>query len=145
VDGRFCRSRIRLQKIILTQSQKQVLSNHAESESPNESCAILFGKDKKEENKVEKVFLTKNIEQSPVNFTISAEQRLEADRMERELNLKIIGIFHSHPDSRAYPSNTDIKFMKLNPVVWIIFSGVSKEFRAYFLESEIIEIPIDTE
>ncbi len=134
-----------MQKIILTQAQKQILSNHAENEKPNESCAILFGTDDKEEVKVEKVFLTKNIEQSPVNFTISAEQRLEADKMERELRLKIIGIFHSHPDSKAYPSNTDKKFMELNPEVWIIFSGISKDFKAYVLEPEILEIPIESE
>ena len=134
-----------MQKIILTQAQKQILSNHAENEKPNESCAILFGTDDKEEVKVEKVFLTKNIDQSPVNFTISAEQRLEADKMERELRLKIIGIFHSHPDSKAYPSNTDKKFMELNPEVWIIFSGISKDFKAYVLEPEILEIPIESE
>ena len=82
-----------MQKIILTELQKQILSNHADKERPNESCAILFGTEKDGKSKVEKVFLTKNIDQSPVNFTISAEQRLEADKMEKELQLKIIGIF----------------------------------------------------
>ena len=99
-----------MQEIILTENQKEILSNHAEQESPNESCAILFGKEMQESYKVERVFLTQNIEQSPVNFTISAEQRLEADKMERESELKIIGIFHSHPNSEAYPSETDKKF-----------------------------------
>ena len=132
-----------MQKIILTESQKQLLSNHAENETPNESCAILFGTKDAENIIVQKIFLTKNIEQSPVNFTISAEQRLEADKMEKELGLEIISIFHSHPDSKAYPSNTDKKFMELNPVVWIIYSGVSKDFRAYILESEILEIPTE--
>jgi proteasome lid subunit RPN8/RPN11 len=134
-----------LQKIILTELQKQILSNHADKERPNESCAILFGTEKDGKSKVEKVFLTKNIDQSPVNFTISAEQRLEADKMEKELQLKIIGIFHSHPDSKAYPSQTDKKFMDLNPVVWVIFSGLLKDFKAYILESEISEIPIEIE
>jgi proteasome lid subunit RPN8/RPN11 len=129
-----------LQKIILTEDQKEILSNHAEQENPNESCAILFGK---ETTLVEKIFLTQNIEHSPVNFTISAEQRLEADKIEKESEMKIIGIFHSHPNSEAYPSNTDKKFMELNPGVWIIFSGVSKDFKAYILENEVKEIPIE--
>ena len=132
-----------MQKIILTENQKKILSNHAEQESPNESCAILFGKEMQESYKVERVFLTQNIEQSPVNFTISAEQRLEADKIERESELKIIGIFHSHPNSEAYPSETDEKFMDVNPGVWIIFSGVSKNFKAYVLENSIKEIPIE--
>lgn len=131
-----------MQKIILTKSQQQLLSNHADNERPNESCAILFGTEDEKEIKVEKIFLTKNIEKSPVNFTISAEQRLEADKMERELELKIIGIFHSHPDSQAYPSITDKKFMELNPVIWIIFSGTSRDFKAYVLEAKILEIQI---
>jgi len=134
-----------LQKIILTELQKQILSNHADKEKPNESCALLLGIKNNGQSKVKRIFLTKNIDQSPVNFTISAEQRLEADKMEKELQLKIIGIFHSHPDSKAYPSSTDKKFMDLNPVVWVIFSGISKDFKAYVLESEISEIPIEME
>jgi len=143
-DGFGCR-RIGLPIIILTEKQKQILSNYADREKPNESCGILLGSVDNEKIKVEKIFLTKNIEQSPVNFTISAEQRLEADKMEKKLQLKIIGIFHSHPDSMAYPSNTDKKFMELNHEVWLIFSGISKEFKAYVLEREILEIPIEIE
>ena len=134
-----------MQKIIVTESQKQILSNHAGNEKPNESCAILFGTENEGKIRVEKVFLTKNIDQSPVNFTISAEQRLEADKIESESKLKIIGVFHSHPDSEAYPSDTDRKFMELNPVVWIIFSGISKDFKAFVLESKISEIVIEIE
>lgn len=134
-----------MQKIILTESQKQILSNHADNERPNESCGILFGNEINGEIKINHIFLTQNIDQSPVNFTISAEQRLEADRMQKELNQKIIGIFHSHPDSEAYPSKTDKKFMELNSEAWIIFSGVSREFKAFILETEISEIPVEIE
>ncbi len=137
MDGRHSRSRIRLQKIILTENQKQILLEHAEKERPNESCAILFGSKISENAKVERIFLTQNIEKSPVNFTISAEQRLEADSIERETGLKIISIFHSHPNSEAVPSSTDKKFMELNPVIWIIFSGLTKEFKAHTLKEEI--------
>lgn len=144
MDGWHRRSRIRLPKIILTENQKEILSTHAEQENPNESCAILFGKETRETSKVEKIFLTENIEQSPTNFTISAEQRLEADKIERETELKIIGIFHSHPNSEAYPSDTDKKFMEINPGVWVIFSGVSKNFKAFVLDNDIKEIPIES-
>lgn len=128
-----------MQKIILSQSDKKTLVEHAEKEKPNESCAILFGKD----NLVSEVFLTKNIEESPINFTISNEQLIEGYNIAEEKKLEVIGIFHSHPNSEAYPSDTDKKFMHSNPVVWIIYSGISKNFRAYILESDIIEIPIE--
>ncbi len=131
--------RIDLQKIILSETDKKILSEYSENQKPNESCAILFGKN----NLVSDVFLTENIEGSPVNFTISNDQLIEAYKIAEQKGLEVIGIFHSHPDSDAFPSNTDIKFMEGNPVVWIIYSGINKNFRAFVLESEILEIPIE--
>lgn len=138
MDGRNCKRRIDLQKIILSQSIKKILTNHAENENPNESCALLYGNDET----VSDVFLTKNIEESPVNFTISNEQLIEGYKIAEERKLPVIGIFHSHPNSEAYPSSTDKKFMHSNPVVWIIYSGVNKNFKAYVLESDVLEISI---
>ena len=127
-----------MQKIILSQSDKKILSEYSENQKPNESCALLFGKD----NKVSELFLTKNIEESPVNFTISNKQLIEGYKIAEEKKVEVIGIFHSHPNSDAFPSNTDKKFMQSNPVAWVIYSGINKNFKAYFLESEIKEIPI---
>ncbi|MCH7560939.1 MAG: M67 family metallopeptidase [Thaumarchaeota archaeon] len=127
-----------MQKIILSESNKKILTEHADKESPNESCAILFGKN----DLISEVFLTKNIDESSVNFTISNKQLIEGYKIAEEKKLEVIGIFHSHPNSDAYPSNTDKKFMYSNPVVWIIYSCVNQNFKAYFLESDIIEIPI---
>ena len=113
-----------MQKIILSQTDKKTLAEHAEKEKPNESCALLFGR----ENLVSEVFFTKNIEESPINFTISNEQLIEGYNLAEEKKIEVIGIFHSHPNSEAYPSNTDKKFMQSNPVVWIIYSGINKKF-----------------
>ena len=131
--------RVDLQKITLSESDKKVLSEHSENQKPNEACAILFGKD----SQVLDLFLTENIDESPVNFTISNDQLIEAYKMAEEKHLDVVGIFHSHPNSGAFPSNTDMKFMQSNPVVWIIYSGVNKNFRAFILESTIVEISMD--
>ena len=139
MDGWNSQRRIDLQKIILSESNKKILSEYSENQKPNESCAILFGKD----NQVSDLFLTENIEESPVNFTISNDQLIEGYKIAEEKKMDVVGIFHSHPDSDAYPSNTDKKFMQSNPVVWIIYSGINKNFRAYILESDIVEIPIE--
>jgi len=34
--------------------------------------------------------------------------------------------------------------MYSNPVVWVIYSGISNEFKAYVLESNVLEILIET-
>ena len=127
-----------MQKIVLSRLNKKILREHAIREQPNESCAILFGKD----NQILEIFIAKNIEESPTTFTISNEELIKAYDIAEKKDMEIIGVFHSHPTSDAYPSDTDKKFMLSNPVTWIIFSGLKNEFRAYFLNSEIVEIPI---
>ena len=128
-----------MQKIILKQSDKKILSQYSENQKPKESCALLFGKD----NQVLDIFLTENIEESPLNFTISNEQLIEGYNIAEQKKMEVIGIFHSHPNSDAFPSNTDKKFMQSNPVVWIIYSGINKNFRAFILESDSVEIQIE--
>ena len=128
-----------MQKIILKQSDKKLLAQYSENQKPNEACAILFGKD----DQVLDIFLTENIEESPLNFTISNEQLIEGYNIAEQKKMEVIGIFHSHPNSDAFPSNTDKKFMQSNPVVWIIYSGINKNFRAFILESDSVEIQIE--
>ena len=128
-----------MQKIILKQSDKKILSQYSENQKPKESCALLFGKD----NQVLDIFLTENIDESPRNFTISNEQLIEGYNIAEQKKMDVIGIFHSHPNSDAFPSRTDKKFMQSNPVVWIIYSGINKNFRAFILESDSVEIQIE--
>ena len=128
-----------MQKIILKQSDEKLLAQYSENQKPKESCALLFGKD----NQVLDIFLTENIDESPINFTISNEQLIEGYNIAEKKKMDVIGIFHSHPNSDAFPSNTDKKFMQSNPVVWIIYSGINKNFRAFVLESDSIEIQIE--
>ena len=134
-----------MQKIILSKIQKKILLDHTHKEEPNESCAILYGNKIEEENTVKEIWLTKSSNPSPIEFTLSAEQTWEMDQKRKELNLEIIGIFHSHPKGEAFPSSTDKKFMQNNPYVWIIYSGINKNFRAFILESDSVEIQIEEE
>ncbi|MFB5612628.1 MAG: Mov34/MPN/PAD-1 family protein [Nitrosarchaeum sp.] len=133
-----------MQKIIITESQKKILVNHADNEKPNESCAILLGTTNEQKTTIKEIILTKNIDESPVNFTISNEQLIQVYKTAEEKKMEVVGIFHSHPNSEAYPSNTDKKFMRGNPVIWVIYSGISNNFRAYILESDILEVTIET-
>ena len=60
--------------IIITKSDKEKLIQHAKSEEPYESCAILIGQEIEYGWKVIEVFLTENTEKSKINFTISPQQ-----------------------------------------------------------------------
>ena len=131
-------------QLILTEAQRQLLSEEAINKKPNETCALLFGKRNNEKITIDEIYLTDNIEKSSTNFTISNEQLIQGYKIAEDKGLDVIGIFHSHPDSEPYPSSTDKKFMEINPVVWVIFSIVTKEFKAFMYESELISIPLAT-
>jgi len=131
-----------LESIVLAQKEKDKLVTHAISEQPSESCAMLFGKKIGDNWNVKEVFLTQNIDDSQTNFTISPEELLKGYQIAEKNQLEVVGIFHSHPNSDAIPSNTDKKFMQNNPVPWIIFSCVNNDLKAYLLDSDVIEIPI---
>lgn len=141
MDGRKGYRRISLE-IVLTKNQKEILVNHAQSNFPNESCALLFGTEDSKTCMVKDVFLAENVEKSPINFTISNEELLKGYKEAEREKLDVIGIFHSHPHSEAIPSLTDKEFMVGNPVVWVIFSNKRDEFRAYILESGIVQVSV---
>ncbi len=121
-----------------------MLSTEANDKKPNECCALLFGKKDNGKIIVSEIYPAENIEKSPLNFTISNEQLIQGYKMAEDKGLEVIGIFHSHPDSDPYPSTTDKKFMEINPVAWVIFSVMTKEFKAFTFESELITIPVVT-
>ena len=131
-----------MESIVLAQKEKDKLIAHAIKQQPSESCAMLLGKKVGDNWNVKEVFLTQNIDDSQTNFTISPEELLKGYQIAEKNQLEVVGVFHSHPNSDAIPSNTDKKFMQNNPVPWIIFSGVNNDLKAYLLDSDVIEIPI---
>ncbi len=118
---------------------------HSEKSGVSESCAMLFGIHSNQQWNIKEVFLTRNSygnntgNGSPeTNFIISPEQLLEGYQLAEKKRLELVGIFHSHPNSAASPSNTDKKYMKVNgDIPWIIFSGLNTDLRAFMLEENM--------
>ena len=131
-------------EIILNQSQLDTLTEHALKSGQNESCAMLLGIHEEDNWNVKEIFLTQNADGNPrVEFTISPEELLSGYKHAEEKHLKLVGIFHSHPESESYPSETDKKFMRVNPFPWRIYSGKTKKMNCFILENENVEqIPI---
>ncbi len=136
---RVCRVTIVNKSIILSENDRQELAKYAEAEKPYESCAILVGNETDENWTVKEVVLTENTAKSKVTFTISPDKEFEVDQKAKESNMEIVCIFHSHPESEAQPSETDKKFMRVNPFPWIIYSGTTKEMNCFVLQDENVK------
>ena len=136
---RVCRITIVNKSIILSENDRQELAKYAEAEKPYESCAILVGNETDENWTVKEVVLTENTAKSKVTFTISPDKEFEVDQKAKKSNMEIVCIFHSHPESEAQPSETDKKFMRVNPFPWIIYSGTTKEMNCFVLQDENVK------
>jgi len=116
--------------IRIPESIYQDIVEHARKESPLECCGILGGKN----GTVEKVFELRNIEQSPVRYSMSPQDQLKVfDEMDRQ-SLEMVAIYHSHTHTIPYPSETDVRLAFYPDVVSVIISlkeetPVMKAFR----------------
>jgi len=76
---------------------------HGVAAFPNESCGLLAGK----EGRPVKFFPMSNRDASPVTYRLDPKEQLQVfDEMD-EQGWDLLGIFHTHTHSEAYPSETD--------------------------------------
>ncbi|MGA2527461.1 MAG: M67 family metallopeptidase [Smithellaceae bacterium] len=91
---------------------------HARTEAPNECCGILAGKDER----VIKLYRTTNTEHSPYRYKIDPVQMLAIYEEIQKNKWKLLGVYHSHTHTEAYPSATDIKSIVFPESIYFIVS-----------------------
>jgi proteasome lid subunit RPN8/RPN11 len=121
------------------------LQQHAETNLPFEVVALLFGVVKENTVYTHRVELVDNESKANrTSFSVNPEEeyRLLIDAEERGESL--VGIYHSHP-APPEPSKTDLRNMRLNPVIWLISSKLTGVWitKAYILvDDNTKEVPI---
>ena len=117
------------------------LHNHAEANLPNEAAALLFGSISKHLITVNTIELVSNESISSITtFEVNPEEQYRLLIEAEERHEELVCIFHSHP-APPFPSKTDRRNMKFNPVVWLIGSKESGiwESRAYLMNDDTVE------
>ena len=82
---------------------------HAREEAPNECCGILAG----EGGRVLRLYRAVNAEHSPYRFDIDSRDLYRIHAEVEALGWEFVAIYHSHPQSEAYPSPTDVAMARL--------------------------------
>jgi len=130
--------------LILKREQLKEMIQHVKEELPNEGCGILAGKD----GKVLKVYKMQNTDGSPKTFFMEPKEQFEAMKDMRCLGIEMVGIYHSHVASPAYPSQRDVKLAFYPDAYYVIISLKDKEnpqVRAFKItEGDISEARIET-
>ena len=79
---------------------------HCISALPDEACGLLAGDPSG--GTVARVYPTRNAEASARVYSIDSRDLLQADRDAERNGTQLIGVFHSHTHTDAYPSPTDV-------------------------------------
>jgi len=85
------------------------IKSEAKKIYPYECCGLMLGTEEKERIITELLPINNSIidNQSRRRFSITAEDFLKAELLAATKGLSILGIYHSHPDHKAVPSDFD--------------------------------------
>jgi proteasome lid subunit RPN8/RPN11 len=125
----------------LTQAQLDQILEQAQAEAPHEACGLLAGR----EGRVTHVLPARNAAERPaVAYLVDAHDQLRHFDMMEAQGLDLLGIYHSHPHSPAYPSPTDMELAYYPEAVYLIISLMharAPALRAFrMLEGQVHEV-----
>jgi len=152
--------------IYLTKKQLREIVEQCRGEYPKEACGILAGrriqgiKDDElcgryepasageQDGKVSKIYKMANISENPeVCYFMDPKEQLRVFKEMRRLGVEMLGIYHSHTASPAYPSARDCEMAFYPEAAYVIVSlqtfndPTVRAFR--IVEGEIKEIKIE--
>lgn len=136
--------------LTLNSHQLEAIRSHAERTYPNECCGLLIGKLSPEGRVVSNIWATENTWTAEVadelsdglpaskthRYWIAPEEMLAAMRDARQQDLEIIGIYHSHPDHLAVPSECDrrLAWSQYSYLILSVIQGKAADQQSWTLD-----------
>jgi [CysO sulfur-carrier protein]-S-L-cysteine hydrolase len=110
---------------------------HARAEVPLECCGLLIGS----ADLVEESYAVANVRNSRTRFAVDPAGHFAAIKKARAAGLIVVGAYHSHPESEAVPSETDVHEANDPEFVHLIVSlnGPRPEAKAYRIGNGAVE------
>ena len=143
--------------IIICPEYWQDICTHAEQTYPEECCGLLLGQIHQNSKIVVEVWSTPNSWDGNMahsfsqitglapretnkqrSFTIAPRDMLKAQKYAAEHQLAIVGIYHSHPDYLAIPSEFDraIAWQQYSYIIISVREGKATDGRSWVLNDE---------
>ena len=117
----------------------------ARAEYPNEACGVIIGRD----GNVERLKPMFNAAASPTFYEFDPKDLLALYREVEDNDEEIIVIYHSHTETEAYPSRTDISYAGEPGAHYVLVStreeiAPATEFRSYrIIDGVVTEEPVE--
>jgi proteasome lid subunit RPN8/RPN11 len=129
--------------LMLTVDVRDRMVAHCLSALPLEGCGLLLGSSG---DSVVDVVGTRNAAGSAVLYEVDPKDHLAVDRDARERGLEVVGAFHSHTHTDAWPSATDVAAAVDPDWHWVVislrhFEPVVRSFR--IVEGNVGQEPVE--
>lgn len=92
----------------LTSAVRDQIIEHCLAGVPEEACGLLGGVPDGESVDATVCWPARNLAASATLYELDPADHLRADREAEEMGMEIVGVFHSHTHTEAYPSPTDV-------------------------------------
>lgn len=116
---------------------------HAREDLPNECCGMIGGVD----GEATSVLRVENSAATPLRYEMDPQEQYNALRTIEDAGAELLGIYHSHTKSAAYPSQTDVNQAVAWPEqVYVIVSLAEEEadVKAFHLKDlKIADVELD--
>jgi [CysO sulfur-carrier protein]-S-L-cysteine hydrolase len=116
---------------------------HAREDAPNECCGLIAGAD----GQATRVHRARNEFASPMRFNVHPQDLIRITTEIEDGGEELVGIYHSHPRSDAFPSQTDVNLAANWPdPLWLICSLADSEpvVRAFSIrDGKVEEVELD--
>ncbi|MGZ3881375.1 MAG: Mov34/MPN/PAD-1 family protein [Flavisolibacter sp.] len=117
--------------LIIEQDPLLEMHKDALQSFPDECCGFFFGKEEGEERLITDTMVVNNSKEGDKRrrFVIAPKDYMKAERYAEENHLQLLGIYHSHPNHPAIPSEHD-RVAAQPYFSYIIISVIDKEVAA---------------
>ena len=128
--------------VYIEKSAYESITAHAEEGYPNEICGVLLGKNADGRHTVHAIMRIDNsfeADEQYHRFLITPDDMFKAERLARQQRLDVLGVYHSHPDEEARPSEYDRDHAAWAAWAYIIVSvrsGCTAGIRAWKLRED---------
>jgi proteasome lid subunit RPN8/RPN11 len=116
---------------------------HARATSPSECCGILIGSG----TRIDETTPARNLADGRSRYLIDPADHIAARRAARSRDREVVGFYHSHPQSAAWPSPTDLAEATYPEAVHLIVSlaGGDADARLFRIDRGVAtELPLTT-
>jgi len=121
----------------ISQSLLDEVIAHCLGHYPKEACGILAG----QAETVSQVYPMTNVEDSPIGYAMDPKEQLQTEKQMRQRHQQMLGIYHSHTATDAYPSSVDVGLAVSPDVSYVVVSLKDRghpDFKSYRIDGSRI-------